>query len=426
MEPGTSQPQVTSRSLPPTRAEQAQPSVTLRSLAANIPADGPRIDAFPELPPGAPSWNGRVALVPKNANWDYNQVTNALTEGCREGRTVNIYCNAVVSNRDRDDGKQIGATSAVLYHEGRELQHAEEVLGESVTEADAHTRALTPGLNALTVFLATRPVQQHALIILLVPSNPALNKMLNASPHDEQAASIRHLKKLGELLSTYPHTQVRLQWLPTKVPFIGFLRARQLAFEAIRTAILTGPHEPPSIKKQKEATKRAAIAKWENRYYNNPRTSLAFQTALRSPPEGKTHHTFNIKPTPQRGHNGAESDEHARDQEATKAKFSRLTHSTLIRFITGHAFTGEYTKRFYPHHTQEQIACSCGEPIQTVEHVLTECPLYTSARRKHLTANGRPRTLPQLFANSKRVEEVLRFLEETGACAKPRARWEPG
>ena len=148
---------------------------------------------------------------------------------------------------------------------------------------------------------------------------------------------------------------------------------------------------------------------------------MAYKTALRNPPDGKAHHTFNTKQIPRKkqGGSGAEPEEH-------KAKFSRLTHSTLLHFITEHAFIGEYTKRFYPPHTQEQIACPCGEPLQTVEHVLIKCPLYTAAHRRHLTANGWPRMLPQLFANSKRVDEVLRFLEETGACAKPRARWEPG
>ena len=108
------------------------------------------------------------------------------------------------------------------------------------------------------------------------------------------------------------------------------------------------------------------------------------------------------------------------------AKFTRLTHSTLYRFITGHAFTGEYTQRFFPQHTHDQIACPCGEPTQTIEHVLIHCPRHTAAHLKHLTANGRPRMLPQLFDKLERVLEMLRFLEETGACAKPRARWEPG
>jgi hypothetical protein len=125
------------------------------------------------------------------------------------------------------------------------------------------------------------------------------------------------------------------------------------------------------------------------------------------------------------GHKAPEPNARYGDLE-NKVKFSRTTHTTLFRFITGHAFTGEFTQRFYPQHTQDDVACPCGEPLQTVEHVLLHCPLYITARRRHLAANGRPRTLPQLFANSKHVQEVLRFLEETGACAKPRARWEPG
>ncbi|KAI0284757.1 hypothetical protein BC826DRAFT_1054662, partial [Russula brevipes] len=94
-------------------------------------------------------------------------------------------------------------------------------------------------------------------------------------------------------------------------------------------------------------------------------------------------------------------------QVAKRVKFTRSTICTMYRIITGHTFTGAYTQRFYPNHSLEQIACQCGKLIQTIEHVLMACPLYTEARHKHLTA-------------------VLCFLEETGACAKPRAVWNPG
>jgi hypothetical protein len=134
-------------------------------------------------------------------------------------------------------------------------------------------------------------------VVFLIPSNPALNRALDASPHEEQVASIGHLRKLGELLSTYPNTQVRLQWLPKKVSFVGFRMARQLAFKAVRTADPTDLHEPQSIKMQKDAAKRTVIATWEDRYHSNPRSSMAFKTALRNPPDGKAHHTFNITPT---------------------------------------------------------------------------------------------------------------------------------
>ena len=152
---------------------------------------------------------------------------------------------------------------------------------------------------------------------------------------------------------------------------------------------------------------------------------MAYRTALCNPPDVKAHHTFNV--TPPMARRGYEEPDHNRNDgnQETKAKFSRQTHSTLLCFITGHAFTREYTKQFYPPHMQDQIACPCDTPLQTVEHVLTECPQYTAACHRHLTANGQPQTLLQLFANSKHVQETLRFLEEMGACAKPQERWEP-
>ena len=109
---------------------------TLRELAARVPANGPHIEAFPEIPPGAPKWGGRVHVIPKQKDWDYEVITNALTAACRDDTLVNIFCNGVHSNKDRNDGKQLGATAAVLYHEGQEHHHMERVLGETVTESD--------------------------------------------------------------------------------------------------------------------------------------------------------------------------------------------------------------------------------------------------------------------------------------------------
>jgi hypothetical protein len=308
----------------------------------------------------------------------------------------------------------LGATSAVLYQEGKQRRHTERILGETVTEADASFRAIHEGLSVLTHFLGNLATQQSNFITISTPSTSAASKALDASPHEDQNESILVLRKLSDILEAYPDTKIVLLWLPRKAPFVGFRRAKQLALEAIRTADIADIIEPHTIKSQKKSSKDDAIAAWAKKWHEAPHTSKAYQTALTTPPDGRQHHTF--LPTPARN---APEEEHP-------VKFSRLTDSTFYRFITGHAFTGEYTQRFFPQHTAEQVACQCGEPIQTVEHVLFHCPLYTAARRKHLTVNGRPRSFPQLLENSERVQTLLQFIEETRACAKPRAEWEPG
>ena len=214
---------------------------------------------------------------------------------------------------------------------------------------------------------------------------------------------------------TFPNANIALLWLPRKIPFVGFKRAKQLALEAARIADLTNLIEPQTINNQKKESKDAAIAAWTEHWHQLPHTSMAYRTALKAPPDGKTHHTLQLKrqTTPPQMDN------------TNTAKFSRLTHSTCYRIITGHAFVGEYTQRFFLQHTPDQIACQCSEPIQTIEHVLMQCPIYTAACHKLLTDRGRPRNFPQLFKNPKRIQELLCFLEETGACSKPWANWEP-
>ena len=99
-------------------------------------------------------------------------------------------------------------------------------------------------------------------------------------------------------------------------------------------------------------------------------------------------------------------------------KFSRLTHTTFYCFITGHAFTGEYIQHFFPQHTPEQIACQCGEPLQTVEHVVFRCPLFTAVCCRCLTVRGHPQSFLQLLENKGHIQTLLQFLEETRACNK--------
>jgi len=111
--------------LPLPTPNNARANTTLRSLASKAVPQRPRVDPFPELPEDAPRWKDRVRLTPKPDNAVLKTVVEDFDRECRAGVTTNIFCGGVVSNKDREDAKQLGATAAVLYHQGREVGHRE-------------------------------------------------------------------------------------------------------------------------------------------------------------------------------------------------------------------------------------------------------------------------------------------------------------
>ena len=114
-------------------------------------------------------------------------------------------------------------------------------------EQDIVLRALHSGLDMLTSLLDIHPTQQHKPINIALTSEAALKKVLNASPHADQAESIKLLRRLSELIDKYPEMHITFLWLPKKTQFVGFQRAKQLALEAVRTADLTNINEPQTI-----------------------------------------------------------------------------------------------------------------------------------------------------------------------------------
>ena len=128
-------------------------------------------------------------------------------------------------------------------------------------------------------------------------------------------------------MDTYPNLNITLLWLPRKIPFVGFKRAKQLALEAICMAEPKPNDEPHTIKHLKKKTKENTIAKWTEHWHSTPHTLLAYRTALTKPPDGRLHPTFPVK--------------------FDSAKFSCMTRCTLYCLITGHTFIGAYTQCFY-------------------------------------------------------------------------------
>jgi len=99
------------------------------------------------------------------------------------------------------------------------------VFGETVMESDTALRALIPTLDSLTDTLTGQQGETKTTALIFTPSDFMICRALDASPHEEQATSIKCLIKIGELMNTYPHLNIHLLWLPRSAPFVGFKRA---------------------------------------------------------------------------------------------------------------------------------------------------------------------------------------------------------
>ena len=207
----------------------------LHDLATRVPANSPCIKAFSKISQGVPKWGRRVHSIPKQKDWDYEVITNTLTAACQNDSLVNIFCDRVQSNKDQNDGKQLGATLVVLYQGGRERWHKERVLGETVTDSDTLLHSLHAGFDALTHFLENITMEPSNFVTLALPFRVAVNRALDVFSHKDQEMSILipWLRRLGIILESYPNTDIVIIWLPRDTPFEGFQRAKELALDAI-------------------------------------------------------------------------------------------------------------------------------------------------------------------------------------------------
>ncbi|KAI4294017.1 hypothetical protein GGG16DRAFT_37415, partial [Schizophyllum commune] len=93
----------------------------------------------------------------------------------------------------------------------------------------------------------------------------------------------------------------------------------------------------------------------------------------------------------------------------------RHIQTRIIQTILGHGFRGDYYARFVP---SESPACPCGTaPIQTRDHILSECPLYEHGRH-HLRAVSPSLSTPIILGTHAGLKALSLFISTTNAFAK--------
>ena len=76
-----------------------------------------------------------------------------------------------------------------------------------------------------------------------------------------------------------------------------------------------------------------------------------------------------------------------------------VTYSRFNRLVTGHAPTGEFRQRFFPHEPQ---SCTCFARFQSHAHLLTECPKYISKFSSMIS----------FHVSNKNANKILTFLKD--------------
>ena len=93
---------------------------------------------------------------------------------------------------------------------------------------------------------------------------------------------------------------------------------------------------------------------------------------------------------------------------------SRQVYGLTLQCRTGHAFMGEYYRRFVP---TEPADCPCGASLQTRKHILLECPRYDSHRHL-LRYRGQPMTVDDIVGTAEGIAALAKFINATGAFTK--------
>ena len=144
---------------------------------------GLHIDPFPNLPPGSPTWAGKVKWIPRQLDWDYPHSSEALTNLCKEGQVITVFSKGIISNNLHEDSKQLGAALAVLYQNGCKWRHKEWVFGEIVTTNDTVLCSILTALDIISDFLLPQQSTPHLKILIASPSNFAITKATDTSLH---------------------------------------------------------------------------------------------------------------------------------------------------------------------------------------------------------------------------------------------------
>ncbi|XP_063544290.1 uncharacterized protein LOC134752526 [Cydia strobilella] len=288
---------------------------------------------LPELPEGKLQPRAHPSILPhpadrKRLTFSLTKTEEDLTEGPSQGDTWRVYTDG-----SKIQGKVGGA---ITWWSG-----GEERDSTSFRLAD-HCSVYQAEMMALYQATSMAKDKEHRTVIYC-DSRSSLQAV--ADPNSLNPIAVKIRENLEEALTW--GNPIELSWIKAHVGLEGNERADQLAKAAALDPEKTPLYNKFPLSFAKRIIRARTLRRWQSRYEETERasgTKLFF-----------------------------------RDVRGAKRIMERLgNRNTIAQLLTGHGGFKQYLHRFKlsndPH-------CSCdGQTVETVTHILTECPRYGPER----------------------------------------------
>jgi hypothetical protein len=269
----------------------------------------------------------------------------------------------------------------VIYHKKCEVYAESRGLGARAEVYDGEMAGLSLGARAAADYVQKNPQVAH--IHFYADNSAAVGTIFDPQPRPCQLYAESFSRKMMEFLDGSLERTVEIAWVPGHCNVKGNDRADVLAKAGVDMGTRMQGTRSNALRRAKEKT----LARWTKEWKAEPRRG-GFGDANRIKPKAKPTKLF---------------------KELSREVFGRL-----VQCRTGHSYTGEYYKWF---HIEEETTCSCGEEIQSREHILRECPKYDS-HRHILKEVSKDVALQEILGTKKGIEALAEFIEASGAFTR--------
>ena len=374
---------------PMTPHEGAADQTRLQCLAALGRPDGertnPTLDAPWRVWTEDTRWAGRACTVPKPES--ETKRTAAVTHE-RKIAQLKSDRRAVVVYTDGSLLDGVAGAGYVIMHGGRVVSKRAIGLGRSADVYDGELFALQCAAGPAFGFALSLPTP-GAHVYFFADNDAAIRCILSRAPRAGQHHSVVFTDTAEAFLTLDDTLRLTVEWVPGHEGIYGQDISDEMA-KAGTTLPSALPHTLTLTRAARDATKQAA-ATWTERWRAQTRRN-AFAPADRIPPS--------LRPTPH------------------LQALDKRTLARLVQCRSGHAFTGEYNRAM--NKPERGLACTCGQALQTRDHMLVDCPEF-EGQRHHLRNASPSLHIPTLLGTREGISATSKFIAHSGAFRHPTA-----